>query len=84
MVKQTNQQSELLARLGAFCSATEDVEHRCLHKLLGARYQSQLDMLREMLSASLYDDAIHQWFTDIGFKSIMALLGTNGQGIGTR
>uniref|UniRef100_A0AAR2J8G5 Protein-lysine N-trimethyltransferase SMYD5 n=1 Tax=Pygocentrus nattereri TaxID=42514 RepID=A0AAR2J8G5_PYGNA len=45
--------------------------------------QGQLALLRNLLTTALYDDYLSQWFTPEGFRSLFALVGTNGQGIGT-
>ncbi|XP_048952090.1 protein-lysine N-trimethyltransferase SMYD5 isoform X2 [Canis lupus baileyi] len=45
--------------------------------------QGQLELLRRLFTEALYEEALSQWFTPDGFRSLFALVGTNGQGIGT-
>ncbi|GCB82809.1 hypothetical protein scyTo_0023600, partial [Scyliorhinus torazame] len=43
----------------------------------------QLETLRQLFTKALYEDSLNRWFTPEGFRSLFALVGTNGQGIGT-
>uniref|UniRef100_A0A7N8YL41 Protein-lysine N-trimethyltransferase SMYD5 n=1 Tax=Mastacembelus armatus TaxID=205130 RepID=A0A7N8YL41_9TELE len=45
--------------------------------------QGQLAMLHSLFTTALYDDHLSRWFVPEGFRSLFALVGTNGQGIGT-
>uniref|UniRef100_A0A8B9I959 Protein-lysine N-trimethyltransferase SMYD5 n=1 Tax=Anser brachyrhynchus TaxID=132585 RepID=A0A8B9I959_9AVES len=45
--------------------------------------QGQLELLRLLFTEALYDEHLSRWFTPEGFRSLFALVGTNGQGIGT-
>uniref|UniRef100_H2L524 Protein-lysine N-trimethyltransferase SMYD5 n=1 Tax=Oryzias latipes TaxID=8090 RepID=H2L524_ORYLA len=45
--------------------------------------QGQLTLLHSLFSTALYDDHLNRWFLPEGFRSLFALVGTNGQGIGT-
>eukprot|EP00058_Branchiostoma_floridae_P023540 XP_002609030.1 hypothetical protein BRAFLDRAFT_84846 [Branchiostoma floridae] len=45
--------------------------------------QDQLELLRGLLTEALYEESLDQWFTPDGFRSIFAMIGRNGQGIGT-
>lgn len=40
-------------------------------------------MLREMVK-EIFGDVLPDWMTEDGFNSLLAMIGTNGQGIGTR
>ena len=46
--------------------------------------QASIETLRELLTQCLYEESVSHWYTADGFKSLFALIGTNGQGIGTR
>ena len=46
--------------------------------------QAGIETLRELLTQCLYEESVSHWYTADGFKSLFALIGTNGQGIGTR
>uniref|UniRef100_A0AAQ5ZZL3 Protein-lysine N-trimethyltransferase SMYD5 n=1 Tax=Amphiprion ocellaris TaxID=80972 RepID=A0AAQ5ZZL3_AMPOC len=45
--------------------------------------QGQLALLHSLFRAALYDEHLSRWFVPEGFRSLFALVGTNGQGIGT-
>uniref|UniRef100_A0A4W5KF65 Protein-lysine N-trimethyltransferase SMYD5 n=1 Tax=Hucho hucho TaxID=62062 RepID=A0A4W5KF65_9TELE len=66
-----------------FCSRAANEEEEIAHKLLGEKFQGHLTLLRALFTTALYDDHLNMWFTPEGFHSIFALVGTNGQGIGT-
>lgn len=66
-----------------FCHRTINEEEEIIHKLLGPQFEVQLETLREYMSKALYSDHCKEWFTPLGFRSLVALVGTNGQGVGT-
>nr|XP_014345514.1 PREDICTED: SET and MYND domain-containing protein 5 [Latimeria chalumnae] len=66
-----------------FCSRTANEEEEIIHKLLGEKFKGQLEILRKLFAEVLYDERLSRWFTPEGFRSLFALVGTNGQGIGT-
>ncbi|XP_029450477.1 SET and MYND domain-containing protein 5 isoform X1 [Rhinatrema bivittatum] len=66
-----------------FCSKTANEEKEIVHKLLGDVFKGQLDILRQLFMEVLYEERLSRWFTPEGFQSLFALVGTNGQGIGT-
>uniref|UniRef100_A0A8C9YGK1 Protein-lysine N-trimethyltransferase SMYD5 n=1 Tax=Sander lucioperca TaxID=283035 RepID=A0A8C9YGK1_SANLU len=45
--------------------------------------QGQLVLLHSLFKSALYDEHLSRWFVPEGFRSLFALVGTNGQGIGT-
>lgn len=67
----------------SFCHSVVNRQHQIVHKLLGDQFKEQLDMLRVLTSTALYDETLEKWFQPEGFQSLMALVGTNGQGIGS-
>ncbi|XP_064631113.1 histone-lysine N-trimethyltransferase SMYD5-like [Lineus longissimus] len=83
MVKQTSNKEAILSAFSEFCHRTVNEEEAIAHKLLGTEFQEQVEILRNLFTESLYDEELSQWFTPTGFRSLFALLGTNGQGIGT-
>ncbi|XP_006803318.1 SET and MYND domain-containing protein 5 [Neolamprologus brichardi] len=66
-----------------FCSRTANEEEEIAHKLLGEQFRGQLALLHSLFTEALYDDRLGRWFVPEGFRSLFALVGTNGQGIGT-
>lgn len=54
------------------------------HKLMGEQFASQIEILRGGMSQVFGSDPSVQWFlTPDGFDSLLALVGRNGQGVGT-
>ncbi|KAI1883796.1 hypothetical protein AGOR_G00235280 [Albula goreensis] len=82
-VKQARNKGHWLNLFSQFCSRTANEEEEIAHKLLGEKFQGQLALLRNLFTTALYDDHLNRWFTPEGFLSLFALVGTNGQGIGT-
>ncbi|XP_077136505.1 protein-lysine N-trimethyltransferase SMYD5 [Ranitomeya variabilis] len=66
-----------------FCNKTANEEEEIVHKLLGDKFKGQLDQLRRLFLEASYEERVSRWFTPEGFRSLFALVGTNGQGIGT-
>uniref|UniRef100_A0A3B4FL88 Protein-lysine N-trimethyltransferase SMYD5 n=1 Tax=Pundamilia nyererei TaxID=303518 RepID=A0A3B4FL88_9CICH len=52
-------------------------------KMVAMVKQGQLALLHSLFTEALYDDRLGRWFVPEGFRSLFALVGTNGQGIGT-
>ncbi|XP_027039733.1 SET and MYND domain-containing protein 5-like isoform X1 [Pocillopora damicornis] len=67
----------------SFCHSVVNRGQQIVHKLLGDQFKEQLDILRVQMSNALYDEKLEEWFKMEGFLSLMALVGINGQGIGT-
>ncbi|XP_043544872.1 SET and MYND domain-containing protein 5 isoform X1 [Chiloscyllium plagiosum] len=83
MVKQAKDKARWVKLFSQFCSRTANEEEEIVHKLIGDKFQGQLETLRQLFTKALYEDTLNQWFTPEGFRSLFALVGTNGQGIGT-
>nr|XP_037863036.1 SET and MYND domain-containing protein 5 isoform X4 [Chlorocebus sabaeus] len=83
-VKQAKDKDRWIRLFSQFCNKTANEEEEIVHKLLGDKFQGQLELLRRLFTEALYEEAVSQWFTPDGFRSLFALVGTNGQGIGTR
>jgi hypothetical protein len=74
-------------RMQKFLSLTHSVVNTdadVAHKLLGERFASQLEQLRQA-TAALFSScaAVQPLLSPEGFSSLFALIGRNGQGIGT-
>ncbi|XP_069350358.1 histone-lysine N-trimethyltransferase SMYD5 isoform X2 [Eulemur rufifrons] len=82
-VKQAKDKDRWIRLFSQFCNKTANEEEEIVHKLLGDKFKGQLDLLRRLFTEALYEEALSQWFTPDGFRSLFALVGTNGQGIGT-
>jgi len=64
-----------------FCHRTEN-EH-LVHKMLGEKFAEQIEQLRFGVLKAIPVRESSKWLTPSGFKSLLALIGTNGQGVGT-
>nr|CAD7401676.1 unnamed protein product [Timema poppensis] len=82
-VRQAEDQEGAFRLFMQFCHKTKNEEEEFVHKLLGKPFSDQLQMLREQINHALYADCVQQWLTPEGFLSLVALVGTNGQGVGT-
>uniref|UniRef100_A0A8C9FDE2 SMYD family member 5 n=1 Tax=Pavo cristatus TaxID=9049 RepID=A0A8C9FDE2_PAVCR len=82
-VKQAKDKDWWIKAFSQFCSKTANEEEEIAHKLLGDKFKGQLELLRLLFTEALYDEQLSRWFTPEGFRSLFALVGTNGQGIGT-
>ncbi|NXD34847.1 SMYD5 protein, partial [Copsychus sechellarum] len=83
-IKQAKDKEWWIKVFSQFCSKTANEEEEIVHKLLGDKFKGQLELLRLLFTEALYDEHLSRWFTPEGFRSLFALVGTNGQGIGTR
>ncbi|XP_003706005.2 SET and MYND domain containing, class 5 [Megachile rotundata] len=83
LVNQANNKEDMLSTFSQFCHRTYNDTSEIAHKLLGEKFIGQIDVLRQMMQKSLNTEFTEHWFTPDGFRSLLALVGTNGQGIGT-
>ncbi|XP_055550586.1 histone-lysine N-trimethyltransferase SMYD5 [Wyeomyia smithii] len=85
MFKQTNDAQRLRSQFSQFLSQTENQDLMIFHKMLGENFSQQIEQLYELICDAFdpSSDERLQWLTLSGFKSLLALIGTNGQGIGT-
>jgi hypothetical protein len=82
-VQQADDPARALDLFMQFCHRTVNEEEEMAHKLLGEHFRGQLQTLRELMAPALYSDAVQQWLLPDGFQSLVALVGMNGQGVGT-
>lgn len=66
-----------------FCHRTVNEDAELAHKLLGEKFSSQQTILHNLLLQALPHNGIEQFLTSAGFQGLLALIGTNGQGVGT-
>ncbi|XP_045109563.1 SET and MYND domain-containing protein 5-like [Portunus trituberculatus] len=82
-VRQATDKEGAMALFMQFCHRTVNEEEEIAHKLLGEEFQDQLEALRTLMEKSVWAPEVRHWLTPEGFRSLVALVGTNGQGIGT-
>ncbi|XP_053604845.1 histone-lysine N-trimethyltransferase SMYD5 [Plodia interpunctella] len=82
-IEQSSDPAAAAAKIKQFCHRTVNEDAELVHKLLGEQFSDQLGTLRELTSNVISGDHAQEFLTPEGFCSLMALIGTNGQGIGT-
>lgn len=82
-IQQSSDPSAARAKVKQFCHRTENEDAELVHKLLGEQFTHQMNTLRELTSHVVSGDEVQEFLTPEGFCTLMALVGTNGQGIGT-
>lgn len=80
MLKQSENRAELIGKLEEFQSISVNEDLMIFHKLLGESFSEQLKVLFS-LTKEAFD--LREFLNLEKFKSLFALIGTNGQGIGT-
>uniref|UniRef100_A0A8D3DVX7 Protein-lysine N-trimethyltransferase SMYD5 n=1 Tax=Scophthalmus maximus TaxID=52904 RepID=A0A8D3DVX7_SCOMX len=82
VVKQDKDKAHWQKLFSHFCSRTANEEEEIAHKLLGEKFRGEIR--RGIFPACISEGVMSlQWFVPEGFRSLFALVGTNGQGIGT-
>ncbi|CAB3226642.1 unnamed protein product [Arctia plantaginis] len=82
-IEQSADPSAAAATFKQFCHRTVNEDAELVHKLLGEQFVDQLNTLRELTANVISGDHVQEFLTPEGFCTLMALVGTNGQGIGT-
>lgn len=83
MIKQASDKGSVISMFSGFISYTVNEQEEIAHKLLGDKFKVQREVLLQQLTSLLFEEAAQEWFTPEGFNSLVALIGTNGQGIGS-
>ncbi|KAL5274297.1 SMYD5 family protein [Megaselia abdita] len=83
MYKQSKDKAAFLETLKSFQSVFVNVEDQIVHKMLGANFESQMLELYKRFCNAFTDEEFSIFTTPDAFKSLMALIGTNSQGIAT-
>lgn len=84
-IKQSEQKYELLMQLRDFCYEVVSTDDAMIHKILGEQFQQHIDILHQLTLAvfSGPGEDFGNYLTPEGFRCLFALIGRNGQGIGT-
>lgn len=82
-IQQSQTREETLSKFMGFCHRMVNEDADLAHKLIGEQFVGQIDLLLSILKQSINSEAIEQWLTSEGFRSLLALIGTNGQGVAT-
>lgn len=75
----------LMEKLNEFSSRSINEDISLCHKMLGDKFQDQISDLHKMILQVFQDDEVTlgRFLSYDGFVSLIALIGTNSQGIGT-
>ena len=84
MVIQAENPDEVIAKLMTFMHDTVNIKDQVSHKLLGESFGDQLEILRQCF-LTLFPQPVLATFlaTPDAFQTLFALIGRNGQGIGS-
>ncbi|CAG9769245.1 unnamed protein product [Ceutorhynchus assimilis] len=83
---QAPDKQEMVQKILNFSHKSVNEHEKLSHKFLGDQFKDQLIELRSMVSRVIYPDQspeVHQFLTSEGFQSLIALIGTNAQGVAT-
>ncbi|XP_076250614.1 SET and MYND domain containing, class 5 isoform X1 [Rhynchophorus ferrugineus] len=80
---QSSNKEHFTAQILNFCHRSVNEDAALAHKFLGEKFIGQVDSLRELLRNAIPNENIEHFLTPEGFQSLLALIGTNGQGVGT-
>lgn len=82
-IYQSPNKDEMLAQFLNFQHKTVNEQINLSHKLVGEKFKDQINLLHELLLRAVPTNGVEQFLTLDGFHALLALLGTNGQGVGT-
>lgn len=80
-VQQSENREEAMNRFMSFCHKFVNEDNELAHKLVGEQYIERIDGLLSILKECVSFEGVENWLTNEGFRSLLALVGTNGQGI---
>lgn len=82
-IHQSDDRDLARAQIMQFCHRTTNEDHELAHKLVGKKYADQILLLHKLLVEAVPHEGVEQFLTLEAFYSLLALIGTNGQGVGT-
>ncbi|XP_075221518.1 SET and MYND domain containing, class 5 isoform X2 [Lycorma delicatula] len=84
LVEQADDKQSVLNTFSEFCHGTLSQDENVAAQQLMGLYRNQIELLRSVFARAVPNsDVSQQWFTLEGFSSLWALVGANGQGVGT-
>lgn len=83
MFKQSKDKNEFLETIKSFQCTSVNEEQQIYHKMLGENFEKDMDELYKRFCIAFQDDEFSIFTTRESFNSLMALMGTNSQGIAT-
>ncbi|GJQ69057.1 hypothetical protein Trydic_g6221 [Trypoxylus dichotomus] len=82
-IQQSSNREHTQAQFLQFCHRTVNEDTKIAHKLLRGKFADQVVILHNLLVQAMNPEGISHFLTQEGFQSLIALIGTNGQGVGT-
>lgn len=82
-IQQSCDKENTLNRFLKFCHRSVNDDSHLAHKLLGEKFANQISTLHSLLVQSMPHEHVSQLLSPEGFQSLLALMGTNGQGVAT-
>lgn len=82
-IHQSRNRDTAQAQILQFCHKTVNNDQELAHKLIGEKYTDQITLLHQLLIEAVPHEGIEQFLSLDAFYSLLALIGTNGQGVGT-
>ncbi|XP_002163562.2 histone-lysine N-trimethyltransferase SMYD5 isoform X1 [Hydra vulgaris] len=83
MIAQSQCPEMVMSEFQQFFSKTKNEEHKITHKLLGNKFKEQIILMHSLLQEIVPTGELSKLLTISGVQSLFALIGMNGQGIGT-
>lgn len=83
VVQQSPNREEALKQFMSFCHRMVNEDADLAHKLVGEQFVGQINLLLSILQQAISSEGIDHWLTPEGFRTLLALIGTNGQGVAT-
>lgn len=81
-IAQSPNREAILRKFLQFCHRSVNEETELAHKFLGEKFANKLSKLYEILAKAVSFEGVEGLVTPEGFQSLLALIGTNGQGVG--
>ncbi|CAH2003454.1 unnamed protein product [Acanthoscelides obtectus] len=82
-ILQAPDRSAAIQQMLSFCHRSVNEDKDLAHKFLGSEFAQHISILHDLLVKAVPNEGIEQFLTLEGFQSLLALIGTNGQGVGT-
>lgn len=82
-IQQSPNPEETRLKILQFSHHTRNENAELVHKMLGEKFAGQLSMLHSLLLQAVSHHGVEDLLTVEGFQMLLAIIGTNGQGLGT-
>lgn len=83
IIQQSPNPEESRSKVLQFSHRTVNEDADLAHKMLGEKFSEQLSMLHSLLLESVSHNGVEDLLTLEGFQMLLAVIGTNGQGVGS-